>query len=203
MASPPPSPSQRRLQRLPDATGARLTRFSEVFVRHGLPVLLVGLLCLFSPGLLELLWTNLGLVPERHLRGALLVLAVCLVATWRLEGRLPPEHVGWILYLLCLSTWEEWVFRLVLPHALEGLYGEELIAVLLANLLFGALHWFTLRWRLRWCVMAFLGGMAFSAQLERQGLATVVLTHWLATFLNTPRPPGRTRRSEADAERGP
>ena len=199
MTTPAPSPSQRRLQRPPDATGGRLTRFREVFLRHGLPVLVVALACLALPESRVLLEESLAFRPERHLPGAAIVLGLCMALTVRLEGRLPLDHLGWIVYLLCLSAWEEWVFRLLLPEGLALAGAERTTAIVIANLLFGALHWFTLRWRLRWCVMAFVGGMAFSYQLERQGLTAVVLTHWFATFLNTPRPPGRTRRGAAGA----
>jgi hypothetical protein len=64
--------------------------------------------------------------------------------------------------------------------------------VVASNALFGFMHYFTLRWKWYWCVGAFLGGMALSRHLaQHQDLALIVAFHWIATFLNTPRPPGR------------
>lgn len=188
-----PAPSQRRLQRAPDLTGPRLTRFREVFLRHGLPVLAVAALLLIPETQRALLWVHLGDAardPLAYAVAAAVILAGCCSVCWWLDRDLDGARLGWIVYLFALSAWEEWVFRLALPHWLEGLHGSREAAILMANLAFGALHWFTLRWRLRWCVLAFLGGMAFSQQLTQGDLARVVLTHWALTFLNTPRPPG-------------
>ena len=192
-----PAPSQRRLQRLPDATGPRLTRFREVFLRHGMPVLVIGALLLGSGELRALLWSYLQPAlhaPLAYALTATAVLAACCAVSGWLDRGLDAERLGWILYLLALSLWEEWVFRLAAPFWLEGLYGNRELAILMANLAFGALHWFTLRWRLRWCVLAFFGGMAFSQQMASGDLVRVVLTHWALTYLNTPRPPGRRAR---------
>lgn len=189
-----PAPSQRRLQRPPDFTGPRLTRFREVFARHGLPVLAVGALLLISGEQRALLWGHLQPALRDPLAYGLAATGIlagcCAVSVW-LDRRLDAERLGWIVYLLALSLWEEWVFRLAAPLWLEGFHGDRALAILGANLVFAALHWFTLRWRVRWCVLAFLGGMAFSQQLASGDLTRVVLTHWALTFLNTPRPPGR------------
>ena len=191
-----PAPSQRRLQRPADFTGARLTRFREVFLRHGLPVLALGALLLTSPAQRALLAEHLLPAVRAPLvyacAAALIFTACCALAVW-LDRRLDAARLGWVVYLLALSAWEEWVFRLALPQWLESFQGEAGAAVLTANAAFAALHWFTLRWRLRWCLLAFAGGMAFSAQLEGGDLARVILTHWVLTDLTTPRPPGGRR----------
>ncbi|MEE4300785.1 MAG: CPBP family intramembrane glutamic endopeptidase [Pseudomonadales bacterium] len=192
-----PAPSQRRLQRPPDLTGPRLSRFREVFLRHGLPVLAVGALLLLGPEQRMLLWSHLQPAlrdPLAYGFAAACVLAGCCALSGWLDRGVDVSRLGWIVYLLALSIWEEWVFRLATPHWLESIHGSREAAILATNLVFGALHWFTLRWRLRWCVLAFLGGMAFSQQMATGDFTRVVLTHWALTFLNTPRPPGGRRR---------
>jgi membrane protease YdiL (CAAX protease family) len=62
--------------------------------------------------------------------------------------------------------------------------------VVICNLVFGAMHYFTLRWRLQWCVMAFLGGMGFSYSFaQHNDLFVIIGIHWVATFFNTPAAP--------------
>jgi membrane protease YdiL (CAAX protease family) len=68
-------------------------------------------------------------------------------------------------------------------------------AIVLSNLLFAGLHYFTLRWKWQNCLFAFLGGVGLSRLLDNSGdLALVVLVHFVATFLNTPSPPGATTK---------
>ena len=65
-----------------------------------------------------------------------------------------------------------------------------------ANLAFGVLHYFTLRWKWPWCLLAFLGGMALSRNFAQNfDLALIIGIHWLATYLNTPRLPGHRFRN--------
>ena len=182
--------TQRRLQRAPDFTGPRLSRFRDVFLRHGLPVLLVALIVLAVPEMRALFGTYLEPTLSAPMRHALLgVGAFALILTLSVRVGLDRMQLAWALYLGALSIWEEWVFRLVLPFALTDFVDARWQAVLLANALFGALHYFTLRWRLRWCVFAFLGGVGLSWQLRQGDFTVVALTHWVATFINTPRPP--------------
>lgn len=161
-----------------------------MFLRHGLPVLVVALLVLALPemrGLFATYFEPTLLAPTRHAVLAAGAFAVILAVSVRVG--LDGIQLAWALYLGALSIWEEWLFRLVLPFALTDLVDARWQAVLLANALFGALHYFTLRWRLRWCVMAFLGGVGFSWQMRQGDFTLVALTHWVATFFNTPRPP--------------
>jgi hypothetical protein len=53
-------------------------------------------------------------------------------------------------------------------------------------------HYFTMRWKASWCFLAFLGGMGLSRQYVENGdLLILIGMHWVATFLNTPRYPGK------------
>ncbi|MDJ0789561.1 MAG: CPBP family intramembrane metalloprotease [Myxococcota bacterium] len=198
------APSQRRLQRAPDWTGDRLDRFSQVALRHGLPGALLGALCLLHPEsgtLLREALTGLFADPARYLLTGTLVLVLLLAHVWRLDRRLDAGAVGWVLYLLAVSVWEEWLFRLAIPHLGEARgFGLREVA-LASNILFGLLHYFTLRWKWPWCLGAALGGMALSRQMtEHFDLAWVVALHWIATCLNTPRLPGRpSRRARSTA----
>ena len=69
-------------------------------------------------------------------------------------------------------------------------------AIIASNAVFGAIHYVTLRWKLGHCVFAALGGIGLSRLLESSGdLMLVILVHFIATFLNTPRSPeGGARR---------
>ncbi|MEE4381902.1 MAG: CPBP family glutamic-type intramembrane protease [Pseudomonadales bacterium] len=192
------APSQRRLQRPPDFTGGRLERFDQVFVRHGLAGAVLGAACLWVPELRALLdetLTSLRLAPGRYLLAGLLLLGLMLCNAWRIDRRVEAATVGWVLYLLALASWEEWLFRLVVPATLTDSGLPPGAAVMIANAAFGALHYFTLRWKWQWCLAAFVGGLALSRHLhEHADLAHIVLLHWVATYANTPRPPGSARR---------
>lgn len=186
-------PNQRRLQRAPDFTGRRLTTFSAVFLRHGLPGLLLAALSLAHPDLRLLLTValaGLDAAPLRYLSiGGGVLLAMLVHAAVR-DHRIDPRQLGWIVYLLLLSVWEEWLFRIAIPWlgTFRGL--DVHTAVLLSNALFGLMHYFTLRWKWHWCLAAFLGGLALSRQMTiHHDLALLIGIHWIATYLNTPRPP--------------
>jgi membrane protease YdiL (CAAX protease family) len=95
----------------------------------------------------------------------------------------------WIGYLLFISIAEEWIFRLALPNLLKA-YMAPIYAVVISNVLFATIHFFTLRWRLIWVVFAFLGGLGLSRAMTHDDLLVVIWLHWIGTFLNTPFPPG-------------
>lgn len=193
-----PAKSKHRLQRSPDFTGGYLTRFGQVWLRHGLPGALLGLLCLAHPDMRQLLVDSLvGLSadPAKYFTVASLILIALTSYIVIIDRSIDAMSVGWILYVLAVSTWEEWVFRLAVPYFAQAQGASLLAAILLSNLAFGVLHYFTLRWKWQWCVGAFVGGMLFSRMLETRGdLALVIAAHWISTFLNTPRPPGSPRR---------
>ena len=163
-------------------------------MRHGLPGALVALLCLAIPDMRSLLADALqGLLtePGRYLLAGLLIFGLLLCYAWFLDRRVDARQAGWMLYLLAVSTWEEWVFRLAIPYYAGTDGNPVLTMVLLSNGAFAAMHYFTLRWKWQWCLAAFLGGLALSRQMtEHFDLALVVAFHWVATFLNTPRLPG-------------
>lgn len=193
------APSQRRLQRPPDFTGARLRSFRAVFLRHGLVGLLIGALCLAHPDLRALLPGALAgfrAAPLGYLAAGLVVFAALVGYAGYIDRRLDARQVGWIVYLLGVSAWEEWVFRLALPSLGEAWGLDARSAAVASNALFGLMHYFTLRWKWYWCVGAFVGGLALSRHFgNHHDLAMVIAFHWIATFLNTPRLPGWPGRS--------
>jgi hypothetical protein len=199
-----PSTQEGRLQRSPDFTGPKLDTFRQIFLRHGLPGLLLGLVVLLLlPGAPVLLLQSLDAPlndPSRYLISTMVIFLGMVAFSIARNKSMTANQIGWIVYLGCLSVWEEWVFRVAGPHYLQ-LLGLGLIpAVVLSNVLFGVMHYFTLRWKWQWCLMAFLGGMAFSRQYQVEGsLLLIVGIHWVATFLNTPRSPGARSNEPAAA----
>ncbi|MEQ9004862.1 MAG: CPBP family intramembrane glutamic endopeptidase [Pseudomonadales bacterium] len=191
------APSQRRLQRPPGRSGGRLRTFQAVALRHGLPGAVLGALCLLHPDMRALLAPALEAALGAPLRYLLLgTLAFAALATWAavVDRRLDAAAVGWILYLLLISVWEEWAFRVALPYFAASRGVDLMTAVAVSSLLFGAVHYITLRWKWPWCVAAALGGLALSRNFAQHGdLVLLIGLHWVATFLNTPRPPGRAR----------
>ena len=194
------APSQSRLQRPADFTGERLNRFRQVALRHGLPVALVATAFLFIPEMRGLLGQSLAeflAAPAPHLITVVVIFGLLLGYAGILDRRLDAAVVGWTLYLLAVSTWEEWVFRLAIPYYSQAEGFDLRTMVVLSNVVFGALHYFTLRWKWYWCVIAFLGGMGLSRQFHQEfDLIHVIVIHWIATFINTPRLPGRPSRRQ-------
>ena len=84
--------------------------------------------------------------PVKYLGGALLILGVLISYVWLVDHALDARAVGWVLYALAISVWEEWVFRLAVPYFAQAQGANLLVAVVLSNLVFGVLHYFTLRW---------------------------------------------------------
>lgn len=193
----PLAKSRRRLQRAADFTGGPLDSFRQVFLRHGLPGALLGAFCLLHPGMRALLveaTSHVLITPLPYLLVGSLIL-IGLSAYSRYDGgRLSLHQFGWVIYLGLLSLWEEWVFRLAIPYSLREQGVDLVVAIILCNLLFGVVHYFTLRWKWQWCVAACVGGFAFSRQMDTHfDLLIVAGIHWVATCLNTPRPPGLRR----------
>lgn len=193
--------SNQRLQRARDFTGDRLTTFREVFLRHGLPGAILALVCLGIPGLQIVFAEGLekGLArPQLYLVSLVLLFLVLNAHAWLIDRRWDLPKLGWIVYLGVLSFWEEWVFRLAVPTLLEGFGASVWVAATLSALAFGAAHYFTLRWKWQWCVAAFVGSLALSRQLElHDDLLLIAAIHWVATYLNTPRPPGHSAKGAA------
>ncbi len=193
---------RRRLQRAPDFTGDRLSSFRDVFVRHGLPGLILAFLFLSAANLQIVFAENLKPAtahPIRYAMGFVVILMVLNAYAWLIDRRWNLMKLGWVVYLGALSLWEEWVFRLAIPQVLEGVGASVWAAAALSALVFGAAHYFTLRWKWHWCVGAALGGLYFSGQMERHGdLLLVSAIHWVATYVNTPRPPAPSSETRTD-----
>jgi len=192
-----PSRNQ-RLQRDKDFTGDRLSSFREVFLRHGLPGAILALVCIGAPGLQIVFLESLqkGLASSQlYVMSFVLLLLLLNGHTWLIDRRWTPSKLGWIVYLGALSFWEEWLFRLAIPQILEGFGASFWMAAILSSAAFGAAHYFTLRWKWQWCVAAFVGGLALSRQMGlHNDLFLITAFHWVATYLNTPRPPGRSEK---------
>jgi hypothetical protein len=186
---------RRRLQRPPDFTGDSLDSFQQVFIRHGLPGAVLGMLCLLHPDLRELLSKATASAANSlstYVICGILILAALNIYTLFTRRRWSTQTLGWACYLGLLSLWEEWLFRIALPYGLESLGSPLIAGVVLSNILFGLLHYFTLRWKWQWCVAACIGGFAFSRQMDMHfDLLLVAGIHWIATFLNTPTPPAK------------
>ena len=196
-------PSQRRLQRPPDFTGGRLGRFRQVWLRHGLPGALLGAVCLAVPEMRMILGTGLAGVmadPATYLSGIALIFGALVVYAWLLDRRLDAAAVGWILYLLAVSIWEEWAFRLAIPHFAQAQGFELRGIVVLSNLAFGLMHYFTLRWRWQWCFGAFLGGMALSRIMNEHFDLALPMAESMATSARSPTPRRATRRQPSASQ---
>lgn len=169
-----------------------------MFLRHGLPGLLLALFCLSLPALQSALASGLekGLAaPGRYVTVALLIFVALNAYAWVIDRDWSVAKLGWVAYLGALSLWEEWVFRLAIPTLFEGAGAAMPIAAIISAALFGAVHYFTLRWRWIWCVGAALGGLALSRQMQvHNDLLLISAFHWVATYLNTPRAPGQSKQ---------
>jgi uncharacterized protein YjeT (DUF2065 family) len=196
------APSQRRLQREEDFTGSRLSSFREVALRHGLPGALLGLACFALPGAWTMLQTGLSQATENPLRVVVVSLAIFIglnLYAWYIDRSWRVEKAGWVVYLGAVSAWEEWVFRLALPYFAVSSGATLMTGVIVSNLIFAAAHYFTLRWKWQWCLLAFIGGVALSRQFaDQENLMLIIFIHWVATFINTPRLPGSSQRDAAD-----
>lgn len=180
-----------RLQRQADSNTTAVTTFLQVVCRHGV---LMGstaiVLALTADG--SVLTPALAAVVQGPLPYvfALAVIVGLFLGYLRFRSFHNARYQWpWIAYLFYISVVEEMAFRLYLPAMLESAAGAT-AAVLLSNALFAALHYFTLRWKFSHCVVTGLGGVGLSRLLETSGdLMLVILVHFIATFLNTPRAP--------------
>ena len=180
-----------RLQR-PSSKGHYIASFKEVLYRHGA-----------SMGALALLGLTYSLYAELNnhyvsdfsnnpsiyvIAGGILVAFFVFFLRFR-QWELNKTQFLWIAYLLGISIVEEIAFRLTIPFFLAATLGS-FSSVLVSNLLFAAIHYVTLRWKLVSCIFTFMGGMGLSRLLENsENIVLVILVHWFVTFLNTPRPP--------------
>ena len=180
---------QGRLQRKASTDGVYISKFRQVFLRHGLTMGLVALVCLLLPVVTESIrWSTASFLAD-YLRyfvvGSILIiffLGFLRVRGYSSSGR----ELIWLLYLLFISIVEEFSFRLMLPSFLLAAVGA-IPAAVLSNLAFACIHFFTLRWRLMNCIGVFWGGLGLSRLLgNTEDIILVIGVHWLVTFLNTP-----------------
>ena len=169
-------------------------------LRHGLPGCLLAVICFGLPNLQPAFWDGLekGFAkPTFFLTYGFFVFCVLNGHAWWKGRRWDVLKLTWIVYLGALSFWEEWVFRVAPPVLLESGGATVLAAAIISAILFGGVHYFTLRWKWYWCVGAGVGGFALSQQMQlHQDLLMIACIHWVATYLNTPRPPGYSARLE-------
>ena len=191
--------SHRRLQRPPDFTGNLLNTFADVVFRHGFPGAALGFIFLLYPLARDPLINSLysaTIEPGKYLAGGLVISMGMIAISLVRDRKLDPTRLLWIFYLFMVSVFEEWVFRLALPFVLVELEVNFRAAVIASNLAFGVMHYFTLRWKWQWCLLAFLGGMGLSRQFHSQeDFLLIVAIHWIATFINTPREPAQRNYS--------
>ena len=181
-----------RLQRPAKARSRAVLHFRQVLARHLVTMSVVAVVTgLWVAGVddWKRLLSPLIAHPVHYL--AICVAIVAGIAIYQRVRSIPwsAAQVGWVGYLFLISVVEEWAFRVFLPLYLVDDLGAR-ASVLLSSVIFGALHYFTLRWRLMACLLTTLGGLGFGRLLDETGdLALVILVHWIVTFLNTPRPP--------------
>jgi len=181
-----------RLQRPAAISAQAIFHTSQVIQRHLLTMTIVAVAAYAVLGSTAVLrawlapltmdWLGYGL-------SLLLILGVMLAFLRFRRVPISQMQCGWLAYLLLISTVEELAFRVFLPLYLDQ-FLDLRASVIISSVIFGVLHYWTLRWRLGACLFTVLGGLGFSRLLHTtDDLALVVLVHWLVTFLNTPRPP--------------
>ena len=181
-----------RLQRPAKARSSAVLHFRQVISRHLLTMSVIAVVTGLGVAHVDdwkRLLSPLIAHPVHYL--AMCVAIVAGIAIYQRVRGIPwsTGQMGWVGYLFLISVVEEWAFRVFLPLYLMDDLGAR-ASVLLSSVIFGALHYFTLRWRLTACLLTTLGGLGFSRLLDVSGdLALVILVHWIVTFLNTPRPP--------------
>jgi len=181
-----------RLQRPADKQKYAVLSFRQVLMRHlGTMTIIATVAGALVSSAVS--FGNWSLLLELHtLNYALGILTVLLaMAVYARLKDIPisPLQLAWIGYLALISLVEELAFRVFIPLAFNN-YLNLHISIVFSSLIFGILHYATLRWRWGACLLTVLGGIGFSRLLqETDDLALVVLVHWAVTFLNTPRPP--------------
>jgi len=181
-----------RLQRKMSPSGIYVSTYRQIILRHGLTMAIISLLCLFVTGAVDIVILGFSslIAGTFFYLVAMFVILVFFIAFLVFRGqKIGPIQYTWLGYLLIISLLEELSFRLILPILMLGTVGV-FSAVLLSNLVFASIHFFTLRWKLVNCLVAFLGGIGLSRLLANtEDIALVILVHWFFTFLNTPTAP--------------
>ena len=184
-----------RLQRKALDPDFYISKFRQVLIRHGLTMSAILFLCILTPYIpTALIYSiaDLFINPNRYFLLSLSVAFVMFSFLWVTRKELNFRQLIWIIYLLLISIIEEISFRLSIPIIGVNFMSDNFfwIAVFISNFCFAAIHYFTLRWNLSACVLAFLGGMGFSRLFQiTEDLTLVIILHWLLTFFNTPTAP--------------
>jgi len=181
-----------RLQRPARARSSAVLHFRQVLSRHLITMSVIAVVMGLGAATVDD-WKQLlsPLIAHPAFYFAMCIVIVLGIAIYQRVKGIPwsATQMGWVGYLFLISVVEECAFRVFLPLYLTDDLGAR-ASVLLSSIIFGALHYFTLRWRLTACLLTSLGGLGFSRLLDVSGdLALVILVHWIVTFLNTPRPP--------------
>ena len=181
-----------RLQRPAKARSRAVLHFRQVLARHLVTMSVVAVVTgLWVAGVddWKRLLSPLIAHPVHYLAICVAIVAGIAIYQWVRSIPWSAAQVGWVGYLFLISVVEEWAFRVFLPLYLMDDLGAR-ASIVVSSVLFGALHYFTLRWRLTACLVTMLGGLGFSRLLDVSGdLTLVIIVHWIVTFLNTPRPP--------------
>ena len=184
-----------RLQRKALDPNFYISKFRQVLIRHGLTMSAILFLCILTPYIpTALIYSiaDLFINPNRYFLLSLSVAFVMFSFLRVTRKELNFRQLIWIIYLLLISIIEEISFRLSIPIIGVNFMSDNFfwIAVFISNFCFAAIHYFTLRWKLSACVLAFLGGMGFSRLFQiTEDLTLVIILHWLLTFFNTPTAP--------------
>jgi membrane protease YdiL (CAAX protease family) len=188
--------SEGRLQRASQNQEVYISKFRQVLLRHGLTMSLICFGCVLFPSVLVALFSsidNLFLNINRYAIASVSLGFFMFLYLRFISRKLNYRQIFWIGYLFLISIVEEIGFRLSLPILFSEFFFKEysfLIGIVLSNLLFASLHYFTLRWKLKACIFTFLGGIGLSRLLYETGdITLVVMVHLVVTFLNTPSAP--------------
>ena len=188
--------SEGRLQRASQNQEVYISKFRQVLLRHGLTMSLICFGCVLFPSVLVALFSSIDNLFLNINRNAIASVSLGLFMFLYLRfisRKLNYRQIFWIGYLFLISIVEEIGFRLSLPILFSEFFFKEysfLIGIVLSNLLFASLHYFTLRWKLKACIFTFLGGIGLSRLLYETGdITLVVMVHLVLTFLNTPSAP--------------
>ena len=185
-----------RLQRACQDSKSYISKFRQVLARHGVTMTLISIGCVLFPSVLSGLFLsvdNFFLNINKYLIASLSILISIVIYLKFFNIELNYRQIFWVGYLLLISIVEEIGFRLSLPILFSEHFLKEyhfVIGILFSNLIFASLHYFTLRWKFKACIFAFLGGIGLSRIFYiTEDLALIILIHWAITFLNTPTAP--------------
>ena len=190
-----------RLQRACQDSECFISKFRQVLARHGVTMTFISIGCFLFPSVLSGLFLsldNLFLNINKYLIASLSLLISIFIYLKFFNIELNYRQIFWVGYLLLISIVEEIGFRLSLPILFSEHFLKEhhfVIGIFFSNLIFASLHYFTLRWKFKACIFAFLGGIGLSRLFYvTEDLALIILIHWAITFLNTPKAPEIIRK---------